>query len=191
MSLPHILLGLLAGPTSGYDLHKEFATSLANFWSAKLSQIYPTLKRLEADGLVTSEAAASSIGPERRLYGRTPKGERALIAWLEEGPQILNVRRHYLAQVYFLGALGSASDARAFFEKFLEILLARQSLLEAIHRSWRGTRDADFGERLPDSEFYPYMALELGLQANRTRISWCRSCLTRIDKVKGRKRKKA
>lgn len=191
MSLPHIILGLLSKPTSGYDLHKEFETSLAHFWSANLSQIYPTLKQLEADGLVTSKASASSLGPARRLYSRTRKGESALIEWMTDGPQILNVRRHYLAQVYFLDALGDAAEARAFFEKFLETLLARQESLEALHKTWRGERDADFGERLPDDEFYPYMALELGLEANRTRIKWCRTCLARISKVKARRRKKA
>jgi PadR family transcriptional regulator, regulatory protein AphA len=191
MSLRHILLGLIVKPTSGYDLHKEFQTSFAHFWFANLSQIYPTLKQLEVDGLVISKVSASTLGPARCLYSRTRKGEAALVEWLEGGPQILNVRRHYLAQVYFLGALRSAASARDFFGKFLETLRARQASLEAIQKSWRGDRGADFGEQLEDDEFYPYMALELGLEANRTRIEWCRRCLARIDKVRLKGSKKA
>lgn len=184
MSLPHILLGLLARPTSGYDLHREFENSMAHFWSANLSQIYPSLKQMEADGLVTSESAAPAQGPARRLYRRTEKGERALVEWIAQGPQILNVRRHYLAQVYLLGTLGSDAEARNFFEKLLDVLVVRQASLEAIHTAWRGGRDQDFGDMLGEEEFYPYMALELGLEANRTRIRWCRRCLLRIDRVR-------
>ena len=181
MSLPHILLGLLAKPASGYDLHREFENSLAHFWSANLSQIYPALKAMEKEGLVTSTAAAPALGPARRLYTRTRAGERALTAWLTDGPQILNVRRHYLAQVYLLNTLGSDEAARDFFAKLLDTLVARQAALEAIEAGWRGDRGADFGDQLESDEFYPYMALELGIAANNTRINWCRRCLVRID----------
>ena len=185
MSLPHILLGLLAKPSSGYDLHKEFESSVRIFWSANLSQIYPTLNRLEADGLVTSRTSASSSGPARRVYTRTEAGRRALIEWVAGGPQILNVRRHYLAQVFFLNALADKAAARGFFEEVLSTLVERQASLEAILEAWRGTRGPDFGDHLEDDEFYPYMVLELGLEANRTRIAWCRRCLARLDRMRG------
>lgn len=181
MSLPHILLGLLAKPASGYDLHREFENSLAHFWSANLSQIYPALKAMEKEGLVTSAAVAPALGPARRLYARTDVGQQALAAWLTDGPQILNVRRHYLAQVYLLNNLGSDEAARDFFAKLLHTLVSRQAALEAIEAGWRGDRGADFSDRLESDEFYPYMALELGIAANSTRIGWCRRCLTRID----------
>ena len=179
MSLPHILLGLLTEPASGYDLRREFETGLAHFWSANLSQVYPTLNQMERDGWVTSTMTPSAHGPPRRVYTRTSAGERALADWLG-GPQILSVRRHYLAQVYFLGSLPDAAGALAFFEQFLEILLDRQVALETIQIAWRGEREESFADALPDGEFYPYMALELGLAANRTRIDWCRACIERI-----------
>lgn len=46
MNLPHILLGMLPEPRSGYDLKQEFSHSLQHFWHARRSQIYPTPKRL-------------------------------------------------------------------------------------------------------------------------------------------------
>ena len=55
MSLPHILLGMLREPATGYDLGKRFKQSLAHFWHADLAQIYPTLKKLEQQGFLKSK----------------------------------------------------------------------------------------------------------------------------------------
>src|SRR3989442_212646 len=53
MSLKHALLGFINyGPMTGYELKKFFNTSVAHFWNAELSQIYPALKAMESDGLV-------------------------------------------------------------------------------------------------------------------------------------------
>lgn len=46
-TLRYAILGLLNRKAmTGYDLSKEFQTSLAEFWHAKHSQIYPELKAL-------------------------------------------------------------------------------------------------------------------------------------------------
>ncbi|HKW51009.1 MAG TPA: PadR family transcriptional regulator, partial [Candidatus Eisenbacteria bacterium] len=68
MSLEFILLGLLRRPASGYDLKKFFDEGIGYFWAAELSQIYPTLKRLEKRGWVRGRAAASKRGSGRRVY---------------------------------------------------------------------------------------------------------------------------
>ena len=70
MSLDHILLGLLREPATGYDLGNAFSENVRHFWSAELSQIYPTLKRLEQRGMLRS--AASS----RRRRGRSAASTR-------------------------------------------------------------------------------------------------------------------
>lgn len=61
---------MLAKPASGYDLEKEFEGSLNNFWNAELAQIYPTLNKLELEGLISSKMLPSSQGPNRKVYSR-------------------------------------------------------------------------------------------------------------------------
>ena len=62
MSLKHALLGLLTHqPMTGYELKQFFDSSIQHFWNAELSQIYPTLKSLEA-GLEALVAARTSEG---------------------------------------------------------------------------------------------------------------------------------
>ena len=96
MSLPHLLLGMLAEPASGYDLKRSFEGSIRYFWSAELSQIYPALKRLEGDGLLASTVEESTEGPERRVYHRTAQGRAALRDWLSDGPIVRQERLAYL-----------------------------------------------------------------------------------------------
>ena len=70
MSLRHILLGLAERECSGYDVKKEFDTSLRNFWRAELSQIYPQLQKLEKDGLLNLSDQGIEITPSGRLLLR-------------------------------------------------------------------------------------------------------------------------
>ena len=74
MSLEHILLGMLRSSRSGYDLRHEFEYGAKHFWSAELSQIYPTLKRMESRGWLESRLEPSPKGPDRRVYERTKAG---------------------------------------------------------------------------------------------------------------------
>ena len=75
MSLPHVLLGLLArGPASGWDLRQRLARDGAVGWDAELPQIYPAMKRLLRGGFVAMKRRRSTKGPARREYRLTAAG---------------------------------------------------------------------------------------------------------------------
>jgi PadR family transcriptional regulator AphA len=81
--LKFVLLGSLNyHPMTGYELKQFMDTSTSNFWHAKLSQIYITLKALEANGLVTSDTISQQSRPDRRLYTITRLGRQELNTWL-------------------------------------------------------------------------------------------------------------
>lgn len=83
-TLGYAILQLLErAPLSGYDVKKQFASSLGYGWYAHDSQIYPQLKQLERLGFVHSHIEASSAGPERRVYAMTASGRAALVDWLQ------------------------------------------------------------------------------------------------------------
>lgn len=85
MSLPHVLLGLLAqSPGSGWDLKRRLAEDPARGWDADLSQIYPALRRLLRGGFVSLKRRRSAQGPPRREYRVTRSGRRELSEWLAE-----------------------------------------------------------------------------------------------------------
>ena len=106
--LKHALLGLLTyAPMTGYDLKQIMDQSTSNFWHAKQSQIYTTLKKMEAEGWVRSKVEAQAGKPDRRVYSLQPKGETALRGWLAESPEALQERKEImLLRLFFSAPLG-------------------------------------------------------------------------------------
>ena len=107
MSLKHTLLGFLNyGPQTGYDLKKHIDNSTQFFWHARLSQIYPTLKRMEEDSWVESTVMPQEDKPDKKFYMIRSKGRDALMSWLDEFPgEIAPEKRPDLLRIFFAGAL--------------------------------------------------------------------------------------
>lgn len=180
MSLQNILLGCLAKPASGYDLQKEIDHTFSHFWSVQLPQIYPTLRRMEEDGLVVSKTKASKAGPPRRVYKRTAQGKAALVDWLLEGPIFGGERRHYLAQLYFLNEVGDAKKALTFLEDLHSIMTARYEQLLEIEDGWRDDIGAGYPDAIEDDEIYRYMTFDLGRDIAKVYVDWSTRNIDRL-----------
>ena len=181
MSLPHILLGMLREPLSGYDLKQEFGSSLQHFWHAQLAQIYPTLKRLEKEGLVTSQVGETRAGPPRREYRRTEAGRRELLGWLLEGPVTGTERTGYLAQVFFFAELEDDEQALDYFRQLRQHMANWLSVLESADAEWAAHYPAG-PDGMPADEFYPRLTLALGLRKVRANLEWCEECIALVRK---------
>jgi PadR family transcriptional regulator AphA len=107
MSLLYTILGFLnIEPMTGYDLKKNLDSSTQFFWHAKLSQIYPTLKKLEAKGLAEVEVVPQEGKPDKKVYSITEAGRQALIAWLNEPLDERNpIKSAVFLRLFFLGIL--------------------------------------------------------------------------------------
>lgn len=105
MSLRYALLGLLdAQPSSGYDLSRRFAAGIGTYaWDAKHSQIYPELKKLLAEELIS----VGEYGPRgRKTYTITALGRSALRDWLLSPPAALSgVRNEFVLRLFLLPSL--------------------------------------------------------------------------------------
>lgn len=178
MSLPHVLLGMLAEPASGYDLKQMFGQSVRHFWYAELSQIYPALSKLEKQGLLNSASVASARGPNRKIYTRTEKGDKALHDWLLDGPQCRTERLSYLTQVFFLDAI-DAGQRITFMEELKADFAARLQELQNIEQQWR-ENDPRYPDQLPDQALFKQMTLRSGLMKYQMMVDWCEECLGRM-----------
>jgi DNA-binding PadR family transcriptional regulator len=84
-SLEFILLGLLAlRPSTGYDLKKTMDVSVRYISPVALSQIYPTLKRMEQAGLVEFRLVERSGRTDLKIYSITAAGQDIFRKWLAE-----------------------------------------------------------------------------------------------------------
>jgi DNA-binding PadR family transcriptional regulator len=80
------ILGLLKEqPMHGYQLNRELSEQLGGLWRVSYGSLYPSLRRLERQGAITS---VQGTGARRKtVYAITPEGERLFLELLEETPQ--------------------------------------------------------------------------------------------------------
>jgi PadR family transcriptional regulator, regulatory protein AphA len=128
----YAVLGLLAEePRHGYALARLFAagTELRQVVRLEMSQLYATLKKLEALGLISAQLDASSEGEghrERRVYHLTSEGRQQFDDWVRapvERPR--DVRLMFLVKVYFALRCSSATA--------LDLLAAQEAVLANFH----------------------------------------------------------
>ena len=181
MSLDHILLGLLREPATGYDLKNVFGETVRHFWSARLSQIYPTLKRLEQQQMLRSSREPSPKGPDRKVYTVTGKGRAELLAWLRSEPAVGTERFAYLAQLYFMGAVGDIHQTRAFMSRLHDHHSGWLAQLQAVERDIVDTR-GDAPEHYNDEGFHHFAALRMGIHSLAAKVAWCDETLAAIDR---------
>jgi DNA-binding PadR family transcriptional regulator len=85
MSIKYAILGLLARkPAHGYELKKSFEGIAGPHWALNVGQVYTTLSRLEAEGLVEPEEGPRAGTRDRQTYCVTPEGLDALGEWVRE-----------------------------------------------------------------------------------------------------------
>jgi len=179
MSLDHILLGLLRQPGSGYDLKKVFDERIGYFWAAELSQIYPTLQRLERRRWIRGRNAPSKRGSGRRVYEITPSGRRALREWLRGEPQFGDERFSFLAQVYFMDELGDLGLTVKFFRRMRDHFASKLEALRAIERQWAES-DPNYPDVLAAEELHLQLALRKGLLSLEAHVAWCDEAIRRL-----------
>ena len=178
MSLEHILLGLLRQPASGYDLKAVLDHGIGHFWAAELSQIYPSLKRLEKQGLLRSRRAASKRGPGRILYQVTAKGRRRLAAWLRNGPQFEDMRHTFLAQIYLMDELSDLPHTLAFLKQLRVRWALRLEALKNAEKEW-SRHDRGFPDHLSLGAFHRHLTLRMGQHSYRGWLTWCEESMRR------------
>jgi len=110
----YVILGLLSHePLSGYDIKKRVDIIVSHFWNVGFGQIYPTLKELEQEGLVSKATAAQGKGPQRYVYAATEAGKEALADWLKQPAQKEYTKYEILLKLYFSGGLPTIHSVRA------------------------------------------------------------------------------
>ena len=183
MSLRYALLGFLnLGPMTGYDLKKQLDLSTQNFWHAGLNQIYPTLKKMEDEGWITSVIEPQEARPDRVLYHMSETGRREMLEWLAEPLTELPRGRHAgLLKLFFAGYLErdeALTQLRAQLELHREQLAAhdqtRMVIAAVVAKEPRLERAAVFWELVRD----------LGERNERMYVDWLESAVETLGEMK-------
>jgi DNA-binding PadR family transcriptional regulator len=155
----NVILGMLGWrPMTGYEIKGIVDKSTRLFWAASYGQIYPELRRLEAEGLIDGRADPHGARP-RNVYRLTPAGRRELRAWLNSSEQTFEVRDEGVLKLFFAGATGGDSAPAT--------LRAKQAKHEEVLEQLRAM-DHDEG---PTG--YTGLVLRFGIEFNEWQAEWC------------------
>ncbi|MPZ97583.1 MAG: hypothetical protein GEU96_22360, partial [Propionibacteriales bacterium] len=182
-SLRHTLLVLLAErPHTGYELTQRMQRTVALFWSARHSQIYPELGAMRVDDLVEYEASSGPGPRDKKTYDITDRGRAVLRDWLGT-PSRPRPPKDELV----LAAFGAASaDLGALADRFraeAQRIEARLTEFAAIRDDFDGRPETDDPAR---PEFGWSLSLLNGELNGRARLDWCRQVVERLDQAAAR-----
>ena len=190
MTLRSALLALLSsGPLTGYDVSQRFGASVGFVWSGSDSQIYPELRKMEAEELlVGSDVPWGSKGATKTEYALSEKGWEALRkAWYEPvtyGPTRDPAR---LKAAYF--EVGSNDDARrhlrAHIAHFEQQKIQSESMIEELKAKTHPTLARRL-ERSPKKEHerivaFKVLAYEGQIARAQAEIEWAEKGLKVLD----------
>lgn len=174
----YAILGLLSLKSmSGYDIKKMFEKNFSYFWSESYGQIYPLLKRLLAQKLVSRSVIKQMGKPDRHLYKLTKKGNEKLRSWLLE-PVKRQIGRHEILLKLIYGSRVSLDDNIRQVEQFREIQTKEIRQMKPYRKQLM--------EEYPKNPNLPYwlMAVSFGEHLDRAYIRWCDETLKMLRDMK-------
>jgi DNA-binding PadR family transcriptional regulator len=169
-----ILGALTLGPMSGYDLKQFTDESVRHFWAESFGQIYPILRRLEAEGLVERQPGLPASGRERIVYAITNAGRAALARWVGE-PARHEVGRVEVLLKLFFARNGPPGTAERLLRAFRAEHAARLERYAEVERRLRAERGA-FAD-LP----YWLATLSYGRHTSSALVTWCDESLAALE----------
>jgi DNA-binding PadR family transcriptional regulator len=142
------VLGLLKErPMHGYQLSRELGDSLGGLWRVSYGSLYPTLRRLERDAAIESEAGDVRGARRKKVYRITPKGEQIFLELLQESPQDTQTEdARFRMRLAFFRYLPPETRIRL-LERRRQALKERLSTIAETVRAGRGGGD-DYGRAL-------------------------------------------
>jgi DNA-binding PadR family transcriptional regulator len=174
-----VLVALLDGGASGYELSKRFDVSVANYWAASSQQLYRELERMEAGGVVEAEIVEQERRPNKRVFSITDAGREELVELTREPPRPAAIRDAMLVQV----AAVDVADAEAVLENLRdrgEHARGKLALYDRLRTNLLAGRSED--EFLRDAERVgPYLALERGITFERESLAWTQRCIAVVE----------
>ena len=165
----YAMLGLLSfGAMTGYELRKLSEQSIQHFWRESFGQIYPSLRELEVQGLVTrkSEIGAAPGRPARQVYALTAVGREALQAWVAIPAKPEVPRCELLLKIFFGRAVSAEANLR-------QVAQQRQRSVEEL-AELRDTEERIQAEHRnhPDMPYW-LLTLNYGKRNAEAEIAWC------------------
>ena len=169
-----VLGALSVRPGSGYDIKKFCDNTLSFFWAENYGQIYPVLKQLEEEGLVSKETEMAEGRPTRNVYHITDEGRAELNNWLLLPVEPATHRMELILKLVFAADIPASNLLVKLAEKKANEEKTQQYLKEAESRLKNGPQDR-LGLHL-------WLAgISAGHHLSQATIDWCEETMAMLQ----------
>lgn len=164
-------------PLTGYDITKAFNEGLVEFWYAKHSQIYPELKRLTDEDLISYETIIQGEKLEKKLYTITLKGKKCLQKWLaKDDPLEPTPKDIFRLRAYFCDEM----DDDTLLKQFQSALSKHSERLEYLENSMEELLKTKDISKVSSPHFGDYIVLNGAIMREKSYIDWLDDCIKKI-----------
>ena len=174
----YVILGMLslAPSASGYELHKAIEENFGSFWGESYGQIYPTLKRLAAEGLIEPCKPASAPKKRRQQYALTDAGRTCLREGLALPFQNDPPRNEFMLKLFF----GREAAPGVSIAHVRELQLRNQRVLATLEGI---EKMANQHQSQNPHKPYWMLTLSLGIAMTRAALDWGESALKELVSI--------
>lgn len=178
MSLPHVILTVLSTrDATGYDITKEFSSSIGYFWKASHQQVYRELNKMAQEGLLTSVLVPQDGKPDRKIYSITDAGRHALVEWFKQPTVHPTIRDEFAAKLMAC----SVQSAEPFRLQLAEVVAESYRLL-AHYQELEDTHYAQ-PETLTKQQRLERLTLRRNKLTHQAWIEWAEEVLVELNNL--------
>ncbi|MGA2570068.1 MAG: PadR family transcriptional regulator [Terracidiphilus sp.] len=173
-----VILGMLSlgDSKSGYEIRKGIEQSVGSFWGESYGQIYPSLRRLNAEGLVEKRSPEAKPKKKRQEYALTERGRVCFRQWLRLPFQNDPPRNEFLLKLFF----GGEADAQVSIGHIREVQRRNRLMLETLHGIENAVQKNAWQE--PHRRYW-MLTLNLGIVLTQAALDWCDSALAELGVI--------
>jgi DNA-binding PadR family transcriptional regulator len=121
---------------SGYEIKKKLEKIFSHFYNASYGTIYPTLRKMENDGLITKQNVVQEGKPNKNIYTITEKGRQSFYQYLESDIQEVEIKSDFMIRLYF-GKFAEPELVIKWMETGIQKTEKSLAKLYAEHEKWQ------------------------------------------------------
>ena len=177
MDVRSMLLGfLMGGSMTGYELKKKFSISFSFFSGLSYGSIYPALKKMEQEGLITLKVEIQDGSPNRKVYSITDAGREAFLSVLRAPFDLERPKNFFLMRLFFFAYLSPE-----------ERLSAAKTHLESIREVERQLKEVE-SEIAGRADKYQYLCYSFGVRFFEDLVGNVSLIVQELEKEKGERK---
>lgn len=130
-----VILGILnLSPKTGYEINDVLKNQLSFFYDGTYGMIYPTLRKLEAEGMIEKKQVIQNGKPNKNVYSITNAGKKEFEKYMASDVVPESIKSDFLLRLYFGG---DSLSNNQIIELFSHEIKRKRTQLEFIQKNYQ------------------------------------------------------